>query len=73
MPMAFLKAEQQAEQSNAVDIETYLGQSLLRFGRGTMARWRAELSAQNEAEIQEAEKIRERLKQLGFTNVSVLF
>lgn len=73
LPLSFLKETEQAKQCHAVTIESFVTQSLLRFGHTPLTRWRAELLVQNEAEIQEAEKIREHLLGQGITDVSVLF
>ncbi len=51
LPMDFMKYENQAEAYNAVTLDEYILQSLLRFGRFYLARWQVDLICQNEKEI----------------------
>lgn len=73
LPMDFMKYENQAEAYNAVTLDEYVLQSLLRFGRFYLTRWQVDLICQNEKEIVEAEKIQAKLADQGILNVSVLF
>lgn len=73
LPMDFMKYENQAEAYNAVTLDEYVLQSLLRFGRFYLTRWQVDLICQNEKEIAEAEKIQAKLADQGILNVSVLF
>ena len=73
LPMDFMKYENQAEAYNAVTLDEYVLQSLLRFGRFYLTRWQVDLICQNEKEIVEAEKIQAKLEDQGILNVSVLF
>ena len=46
--MDFMKYENQAEAYNAVTLDEYVLQSLLRFGRFYLTRWQVDLICQNE-------------------------
>ena len=73
LTMDFKNYENQADACNAVTLDEYVLQSLLRFGRFTLTRWQVDLICHNEAEIEEAEKIQAELANQGILNVSVLF